>query len=121
LAAFRGLPSSPSYSASKAAIKIYGEGLRGLLAKSGIKVNVICPGYVRTPMTDVNQFPMPFIISASKAAKIIRKGLAKNCSRIAFPFPLYFLVWLASLISTTITDPIFARLPSKEGLKKSNN
>lgn len=116
LAAFRGLPSSPAYSASKAAIKIYGEGLRGLLAKSGVKVNVICPGYVKTPMTEVNQFPMPFIISAEKASRIIKNGLEKNCSRIAFPLPLYFVVWLTSLISTTLTDPIFAKLPGKKEL-----
>lgn len=117
LAGFRGLPSSPAYSASKAAVRVYAEGLRGSLAKIGIKVNSVCPGYVQTPMTDKNNFPMPFLMDAKKAARIIRIGLEKNKSRIAFPFPLYFLVWLMTLISTKITDPIFARLPGKSSLE----
>jgi short-subunit dehydrogenase len=116
LAGFRGLPSSPSYSASKAAVRVYGEALRGNLSKFGIKVNVICPGYVKTPMTDVNKFPMPFLISAEKCAKEIRAGLRKNKSRIAFPFPLFFVVWFCALLSNKITDPIFSRLPGKESL-----
>ncbi len=116
LAGMRGLPSSPAYSGSKAAVRVYGEGLRGNLAKFGIKVNVICPGYVKTPMTEVNKFPMPFLMEVDKCAKIIRRGLELNRSRIAFPFPLYFVVWLASLISTKITDPIFAKLPGKKQL-----
>jgi short-subunit dehydrogenase len=116
LAGFRGLPSSPAYSASKSAVRVYGEGLRGNLAKIGIKVNLICPGYIKTPMTDVNEFPMPFLMSAEKCADIIKNGLAKNKSRIALPFSLYFVVWLATLLSPKITDPIFAKLPSKKGL-----
>lgn len=117
LAGFRGLPSSPAYSASKACVRVYGEALRGSLSSLGIAVNVICPGYIKTPMTDVNKFPMPFIIPADKAARIIKKSLEKNKSRIAFPFPLYFIIWLLTLISTTITDPIFARLPKKKSLE----
>jgi short-subunit dehydrogenase len=116
LAGLRGLPSSPAYSGSKAAVRVYAEGLRGNLAKFGIEVNAICPGYVKTPMTDVNDFPMPFLMEAEKAAKIIKCGLTKNKSRIAFPFALYFVVWLMSLISTKITDPIFAKLPGKNAL-----
>ncbi|MFT6077636.1 MAG: short-subunit dehydrogenase [Myxococcota bacterium] len=116
LAGFRGLPSSPSYSASKSCVRVYGESIRGSLAPLGIRVNVVCPGYIKTPMTDANEFPMPFLMDATKAAKIIKKGLEKNRSRIAFPFPLYFVVWLATLISTSITDPIFARLPKKKSL-----
>lgn len=117
LAGFRGLPSSPAYSASKSAVRVYAEGLRGSLKNLGIKVNAICPGYIKTPMTDVNKFPMPFLMDSKKAAKIICKGLEKNKSRIAFPFPLYFTVWLMSLISTKITDPIFAKLPGKSSLE----
>lgn len=116
LAGFRGLPSSPAYSASKACVRVYGEALRGSLVSLGIAVNVVCPGYIKTPMTDVNDFPMPFLMSAREAAEIIKKSLAQNKSRIAFPFPLYFIVWLATLISTTITDPIFAKLPKKKSL-----
>lgn len=116
LAGFRGLPSSPAYSATKSAVRVYGEALRGNLAPLGIEVNLICPGYVKTPMTDVNKFPMPFLMDVTKAAEIIKNGLAKNKSRIAFPFPLYFVVWLATLLSTKITDPIFARLPGKKSL-----
>lgn len=116
LAGFRGLPSSPAYSATKAAIRIYGEGLRGSLAPLGIKVNVICPGYIKTPMTDANNFYMPFLIEAKKAAKIIKNGLKKNKSRIAFPFGFYFIIWLITLISPTLTDSIFAKLPKKKSL-----
>ncbi|MBP7710060.1 MAG: SDR family NAD(P)-dependent oxidoreductase [Rickettsiales bacterium] len=116
LAGFRGLPSSPAYSASKSAVRVYGEGLRGNLAKIGIEVNLICPGYIKTPMTDVNEFPMPFLMGVEECAKVVKNGLAKNKSRIAFPFPLYFVVWLATLLSTKITDPIFAKLPGKKGL-----
>lgn len=118
LAGFRGLPSSPAYSASKAAVRVYGEGLRGNLSRFGIKVSVICPGYVKTPMTDVNNFPMPFLMSSDKAARIIKFGLEKNKSRISFPFPFYFLVWFLTLLSPRITDPLFARLPKKSVLKK---
>ena len=67
LAGFVGLPSSPTYSASKAAIRVYGEGLRGNLAEFGIEVSVICPGYIKTPMTDVNNFWMPFLMSRKNA------------------------------------------------------
>lgn len=116
LAGFRGLPSSPSYSASKSAVRVYGEALRGNLAGLGIGVSVICPGYIKTPMTDINEFPMPFLMNTEKCAEVIKTGLAKNKSRIAFPFPLYFVVWLATLLSTKITDPIFAKLPGKKAL-----
>ncbi len=119
LAGFRGLPSSPAYSASKAAVKIYGEALRGNLAEFGIKVNVVCPGYIKTPMTDVNNFYMPFLMAPEKCAQKIKDGLAKNKSRIAFPFPLYFVVWFATLLSPSLTDFIFARLPKKTALTKS--
>ncbi len=116
LAGFRGLPSSPAYSASKAAVRVYGEALRGNLGEFGIKVSVICPGYVKTPMTAVNSFYMPFLLSVEKAAMIIKKGLAKNHSRVAFPFPLYFVVWLATLLPPCLTDFIFARLPKKSAM-----
>lgn len=113
LAAIRGLPSCPAYSASKAAIRFLGEGLRGELKTEGIRVSVVCPGYIKTPMTEVNHFPMPFLMPPEKAARIILKGLAKNRSRIAFPLPLYIPLWLLSCLPTALTDPLFAALPKK--------
>lgn len=113
LAAMRGLPSAPAYSASKAAVRAYGEALRGSLGKQGVKVNVICPGYIKTPLTDVNTFPMPFLMTAEKAAKIIRRGLERNRSRLAFPLRLHVPLWFLSCLSPTLTDWFFARLPEK--------
>lgn len=113
LAGIRGLPSAPAYSASKAAVRFWGEGLRGQLGKQGVRVSVVCPGYIKTPLTDANTFPMPLIMKAEKAAKIIRRGLAKNQSRIVFPLPLYLPLWFLSCLSPRLTDWFFARLPEK--------
>lgn len=116
LAGIRALPSCPAYSASKACVRFYGESLRGWLGAKGVKVSVICPGYVKTPMTRVNNFPMPFIMTPEKAARIIAAGLAKNRARIAFPLALYLPLWLVSCFSVRITDPLFSRLPAKPDL-----
>lgn len=113
LAAFRGFPGAPAYCGSKAMVRVWGEALRGDLAPHGIAVNVVCPGYVRTPMTDVNDFPMPFLMSAEKAAAIIAHGLAKDRGRIAFPFPTYFAAWLLGLLPVGLTDSLLSRLPRK--------
>ena len=114
LAGFNGLPSCPSYSASKAAVRFYGEALRISLLKHKIEVSVVCPGYVKTPMTDVNQFHMPFLISANEAAEIIKNGLAKNKARIAFPLPLYLIVRLMAILPGFIINPILAKMPGKK-------
>lgn len=113
LAGLRGLPSSPAYSASKACVRTYGEGLRGWLAPQGVEINVVCPGFVRTPMTDVNPYPMPLMMNADKAARIIAQGLAKNQARIAFPRALYWPLWWLTCLPVSLTDRYFARLPGK--------
>lgn len=113
LAGIRALPSSPAYSASKACVRYYGESLRGVLLSRGVSVSVICPGYIRTPMTAVNNFPMPFIMTAEKAAKIIARGLEKRRGRIAFPLGLYLPLWWIACLSPRLTDWAFSRLPAK--------
>ncbi len=113
LAAFRGFPGAPAYCASKAAVRVWGEALRGELHGAGIGVSVICPGYVQSPMTAVNDFPMPLLMDAERAARIIRRGLARNRPRIAFPWPLYAAVWLLSALPPRLTDPLLRRLPKK--------
>ncbi|MBT3358746.1 MAG: SDR family NAD(P)-dependent oxidoreductase [Rhodospirillales bacterium] len=111
VAGFRGLPGTSAYAAGKAAVKSWGEGLRGQLWANGIRVSVICPGYVVSAMTDTNQYPMPLIMPADKAARIIRRGLERNKSRIAFPWPMHFLVWLMQVLPISWTDPLFRKLP----------
>jgi short-subunit dehydrogenase len=113
LAAFRGFPGAPAYCASKAAIRVWGEALRGEYGAKGIAVSVICPGYIESPMTAVNDFPMPMLMSAERAARIVKRGLARNRARIAFPFPMYFAAWLLGILSPGLTDPLLTRLPKK--------
>lgn len=98
LAGFIGLPYSASYNASKAAIRVWGESLRYVLKKHGIGVSVICPGFVVSRMTANAPFPMPFLMSSARASAIIRRGLAKDRARIAFPIGTKAAVWLGSVL-----------------------
>jgi len=113
LAGFRGFPGAPAYCASKAAVRVWGEALRGTLGHEGLEVSVICPGYVKSPMTAHNTFPMPFLMEADRAAEIIRRGLAANRARIVFPRRLAAAVWLLALLPPGWTDGALARLPEK--------
>ncbi|WP_299626672.1 SDR family oxidoreductase [Pelagibius sp.] len=113
LAAFRGFPGAPAYCASKAAVRVWGEALRGMVAPQGLTVSVICPGYVKSAMTAVNDFPMPLLMEAEKAAAIIERGLAAGKARIVFPRRLFAVVWLLSLLPPAWTDPLLSRLPEK--------
>lgn len=112
-AGFRGLPGAPAYCASKAAVRVYGEALRGDLAGEGIGVSVICPGFVKSRMTAVNRFPMPFLMDSEQAARAIRRGLERNAARIAFPWPMAAAVWLLALLPPGWTDAALARAPRK--------
>jgi short-subunit dehydrogenase len=98
LAGFIGLPYSASYNASKAAVRVWGESIRYPLRKSGVGVSVICPGFVTTRMTAQAPFPMPFLMTAERAATIIRRGLARNKARIAFPIGTRAAVWLGGVL-----------------------
>lgn len=113
IAGYRGLPSAPAYSASKSCVKAWGEALRGWLRDEKIKVNVICPGFIKTPLTDANVFKMPFLMQPQKAARIIKKGIAKNKAIIAFPLPMAFGAWLMSALPSYIIHPILRHLPKK--------
>ncbi|NNG06051.1 MAG: SDR family NAD(P)-dependent oxidoreductase [Inquilinus sp.] len=116
LASFRGFPGAPAYCASKAAVRSYGESLRGALVGDGIEVSVICPGFVRSRITDANAFSMPLLMEADRAARLIRRRLATNRPRIAFPFPTYFMAWLVGALSPRLTDRLVNRLPKKPAL-----
>ena len=113
LTAYHGLPACPAYSASKACVKAWGAGLRGAVARDGVNVSVICPGFVRSRITDRNTCPMPFFMEADKAARIIARGLAKNKGLITFPWQMRFAAWLAASLPECVSEKLFASLPSK--------
>lgn len=103
LASFIGLPYSASYNASKAAVRVWGESIRYVLKKSGIGVSVVCPGFVVSRMTAEAPFPMPFLMTSARASAIIRRGLAHNHARIAFPFGTKAAVWLGATLPGRLT------------------
>ncbi|HMR29598.1 MAG TPA: SDR family NAD(P)-dependent oxidoreductase [Geminicoccaceae bacterium] len=114
LAGFNGMASAPVYCASKAAVRIYGDGLRARLRGAGIAVSIVCPGFVATPMTDSNPFPMPLMMSPEQAAGRILRGLARRQAVIAFPTRLYWLTRLFGLLPRPLADRISAHVPRKE-------
>ncbi|MBO7556192.1 MAG: SDR family NAD(P)-dependent oxidoreductase [Alphaproteobacteria bacterium] len=113
IAGYHGLAACPSYSASKACVKAYGEALRAALGKEKIQISVICPGFVKSRITDKNTCPMPFFMSAEKAAKIIASRLERNVGLIAFPWPMRFASWFISILPNFISNCIYSKLPHK--------
>jgi short-subunit dehydrogenase len=102
LAAYKGLPGESGYCASKAAVNTYMEGLRIQLRKRGISVTTICPGFIKTPMTDVNMFRMPWLMNADRAARLIVSALARKKKVYNFPLGTTLLMkftrWLPDWI-----------------------
>jgi short-subunit dehydrogenase len=103
LAAWFGLPVTPAYSASKAAVKAYGEGLKGWLRPSGVSVTVVMPGYVSSAMCDEMPGPKPFLWQPDRAARYIAAGVAKKRARISFPFPLNWGSWWLAVLPAGIS------------------
>lgn len=113
VAGLRGLPGAGAYSASKAAAIAYLESLRVELSDSGVSVSAICPGYIRTPMTDVNQHPMPFMMDVDIAAKKIA-GMIQNKRRYAIlPWQMALIGRLMRLLPAFLWDWITKNAPRK--------
>lgn len=113
IAGYHGMPTCPSYSASKAGVKAWGEGLRLSLAPLGIRISTICPGFIRSRITDKNTCPMPYFMEADKAAEIIAKRVEKNVGLIAFPWQMRLATWLGSILPNKLSDFIYSKLPYK--------
>ena len=108
--AYRGLPRSEAYGASKAAIKNLFESLQIDLAREAFRVSVVCPGFVRTPLTDRNDFPMPFRIEADEAARRIVDGIEAGKPEIHFPRRFCLLFKLMTLLPDRLYIRLCARM-----------
>ena len=103
---YAGVARSPAYATSKATVKHYGEALRGTFRAMGIGISVICPGYVGTALTSRNTSPMPFLISAEKAAQIIARGLGRDKARITFPWQVVIIARVLMNLPAFLLDRI---------------
>jgi short-subunit dehydrogenase len=114
LAAYRGLPASAAYCASKAALSTFLESLRVDLRTSHVAVTDIRPGFVDTPLTRKNRFPMPFMLTSDEAAARILKAIARRQRVYAFPLPTWLLVRALALLPAWLYDRVGARLAPKK-------
>jgi len=117
MASFSGWPGAPAYSTSKAAVRMYGEALRGRYGKQGVKINVICPGFIETPMTAVNGFTMPFIMTSDRAAEKIGRRLDIDQGLIAFPRCIALCVRFLAVLPLGLRNRVLARTPEKTALQ----
>jgi short-subunit dehydrogenase len=109
IAAYRGLPYSPGYCASKAGLRAYAEALRPRLEPRSIGVTVVCPGFFASPMTDRFDGPTPFLLTSEGAARIIKRGIDRGRRRVAFPWPLVRGLQFCDIAPAAIGDAILRR------------
>lgn len=113
IAGYGPLKACPAYSATKSCVKTWGLSLRGMLAPEGIRVSVVCPGFIRTRLTEGNTCPMPFLMDADKAADIILRRADRNVGVIAFPWPMRLGSWWISTLPWRINEFVNCLLPKK--------
>ena len=109
VAGYRGLAGSEAYGATKAAQINLLESLRVHIARTGVRVTTICPGFVHTDLTAGNPFPMPFIIDADEAARSICDGLERERTEIVFPTRMALLMKIARLVPARTWTALWAR------------
>jgi len=113
VAGFRGLAGASAYSASKAAAITWLESLRAELYGSGVSVVCICPGYIDTPMTQVNRYRMPFIIPADDAARRIARAIAARRRLAVIPWQMAAISLLLRVLPGWLYDRLASRAPRK--------
>jgi len=109
IAAYRGLPYSPGYCASKAGLRAYGEALRPRLEPRGVGVTIVCPGFFDSPMTDRFEGPTPLRRSDGDAARIVKQGIDRGRRRVVFPRPLVLGLQFCDFAPAIIGDAILRR------------
>jgi short-subunit dehydrogenase len=110
LAGYRGLPRAAAYGASKSALIHFLESIRFHLKPKGLTITIVNPGYVKTPLTDKNDFYMQFLVSTEKAAKIICNGIERGKRTVAFPIPFSWIVGLAKFLPGPVYEKIVNQL-----------
>ncbi len=118
VAGFRGLPGASAYSASKAAAISYLESLRVELHGSGVKVVTICPGYVKTAMTKINPYAMPFILEADDAAQRIALAINRQTTFSVIPWQMGLVGRVLKLLPRYLYDRLFVNAPRKPRVKR---
>lgn len=113
VAGFRGLPGAGAYSASKAAAVSYLESLRVELHGSGVKVVTICPGYIKTAMTAVNPYPMPFILDADDAAARMVRAIGRQVAFAVIPWQMGWVGRVLRCLPRWLYDRLFVNAPHK--------
>ena len=113
VAGFRGLPGEGAYSASKAAVISYLESLRVELHGSGVQVVTICPGYIKTPMTAINPYPMPFLLEADDAAARMAHAIERQIPFTVIPWQMGVVGCMLKLLPRWLYDRLFAGVPRK--------
>ena len=113
VAGYRGIPGAAAYSASKAAAIRYCESLRVELRASGVKVTAICPGYIATPMTEKNPYPMPFIIPAADFARRCARAIDSRTSQAVIPWQMAIVARLLTVTPNWLYDFAFSRAGRK--------
>ena len=109
IAGLRGLPYAPSYCATKAAVHAYSESLRGRIETSGVRVSLIIPGFVKTPLNDSIDAIKPLEMTGTEAALLIQRGLERGRAVIAFPRSLYLLARVSRILPIRLVDKVMAR------------
>ena len=118
VAGYRGLPGAAAYSASKAAAISYLESVRVELRASGVKVITICPGYIATPMTAQNPYPMPFILSADDSARKIAGVIASGKTFAVIPWQIAIVARVMRVLPNWLYDRLFGNAPRKPRLNR---
>ena len=113
IAGFRGLPGSGAYSASKAAAIVYLESLRVEQLGTGVAILTVCPGYIATPMTEQNPYPMPFLLVADEAARRIVRAIDRRKRFHVLPWQMAIVGRVLRLLPCPVYDALFARAPRK--------
>ncbi|MCX9157381.1 SDR family oxidoreductase [Niveibacterium sp. 24ML] len=113
VAGVRGLPGGSAYSASKSAAVKYLEALRVEMRSSGVKVVTIAPGYIRTPLTAVNPYKMPFILEADEAARRFARAIEAGVSYTVIPWQMGLVARLLAMAPNWLFDRVFAKAKHK--------